>query len=175
MKYTPLGIIPAGSGNGYAKNICKESNEELSAENCAYIISKGQTRLFDLMEIESASRSDKIYSFLSFSWGIVSSCDLDSEKIRFIGTSRFTLWGVYCVLFQSNYFGTFSYSIEENIDKDFKYPNLREELNSKYFTTESKNYSIFYSSIVEYVSTYMKAFPLARMDDGMSDIIVYFI
>jgi sphingosine kinase len=172
MKYTTLGIIPAGSGNGYAKNICIESNEDLSPENCAYIISKGQTRLFDLMEIESASRSDKIYSFLSFSWGIIASCDLESEKIRYIGTSRFTIWGVYCVLFQSNYFGNFSYSIEENIDKDFKYPKLRDELNPKYFKTESKNYSIFYTSIVEYISLYMKAFPLAKIDDGLSDTIV---
>jgi len=172
MKHTALGIIPAGSGNGYAKNICAESKEELSAENCAYIIAKGQTRLFDLMEIESASRSDKIYSFLTLAWGIIASCDLESEKIRCIGSARFTLWGVYCVLFQSNYFASFSYANEEKIDKDFKFPSLRDELDSKYFTTESKNYAYFYSSVVEYPAENLKAFPRVKIDDGMCDIIV---
>jgi sphingosine kinase len=174
MKNTPLGIIPAGSGNGIAKNISLVSKEEYLPENFAYIIAKGQTKYFDLMEIESASRSDKIYSFLSIAWAFISKCDLESEKIRFIGSARFTIWGVYYLLFQKNYFGTFSYANEEKIDQDFKYPSLRSELDSKYFTTESKNFAYFYSSLLEYPSYNLRVFPKALPDDGMSDVIVLF-
>ncbi len=175
MKFTPVGIIPAGSGNGIAKNICLISKEEYILENCAYIIAKGQTRYIDLMEIESASRSDKIYSFLTLAWAFIAKCDLESEKIRFIGSARFSIWGFFNLLFQTNYFASFSYANEEKIDKDFKYPSLRDELDPKYFTTESKNFAYFYSSTVEYSSENLKGFPKALPDDGMSDIIVLFL
>jgi sphingosine kinase len=172
MKETSVGIIPAGSSNGYAKNICVESKEELLAENCAYIIAKGQTRMFDLMEIESASRTDKIYSFLTLSWGIISDCDVESEKMRCIGQIRFTLYGIYYIICQRNNFGSFSYVTENKIDKDFKFPSLKEELNPKYFTTESKNYAYFYSSVVPYPADFMHLAPRSIPDDGMCDTIV---
>ena len=172
MKQTPLGIIPAGSANAYAKNICNESKEELSAENCAYIIAKGQTRMFDLMEIESASRTDKIYSFLTLAFGLIADIDLESEKIRCCGQARFTLYGIYLLLCQRNNFGSFSYTTEDKIDKDFKFPSLKEELNPKYFTSESKNFSYFYSSLVPYTVDYVRLAPRSLPDDGMCDTVV---
>lgn len=75
-----VGIIPGGSANGLAKVICEDSGELFSPENCAYIISKGQTKLIDILEVESLTNENKIYAFLSIAWGIIADIDLESEK-----------------------------------------------------------------------------------------------
>jgi sphingosine kinase len=75
----PIGVIPGGTSNGYAKTICEDSGEICTPENCAYIICKGQTKEVDVMEIEGAKSDKKIYSFLSVAWGIIADCDLESE------------------------------------------------------------------------------------------------
>jgi sphingosine kinase len=77
--YTPLGIIPGGSSNGYAKCICDESKEEYSPEMCAYIIAKGQFKNVDIMEIEMKSSEKKIYASLNITYGLISDIDLNSE------------------------------------------------------------------------------------------------
>ena len=82
----PIGVIPAGSGNGLAKNICETSKLECNPFNCSYIICKGQTTLIDLMEIETLSYQNmkpdhkKIYAFSAIAWGVISDIDLESEK-----------------------------------------------------------------------------------------------
>jgi diacylglycerol kinase family enzyme len=79
IKKIPLGVIPGGSGNGYAKVICEESKEICSAENCCYIIAKGSTKFVDVLEIERMSSDKKLYSFLSVTWGMIADIDLESE------------------------------------------------------------------------------------------------
>ena len=109
-------------------------------ETCAYIICKGDTKKFDIMEIESATQSSKIYSFLSISWGFMSDVDLESEKLRCCGHARFTLFGAYLLFCQRNNYASFFYLTEDKIDKDFKYPSLHEELDMKYYNKESSNF-----------------------------------
>lgn len=41
--------------------------------------------------------------FLMLGWAIISDCDINSEVIRWIGPARFTIWGVYRVLFLRHY------------------------------------------------------------------------
>lgn len=89
----PVGVIPGGSANGYAKSLCEASGEVCTPENCAYIISKGQVKDVDVLEIETPSREKKIYSFLSIAWGIIADIDLESEAVRCCGPFRFTLYG----------------------------------------------------------------------------------
>ena len=64
----------------------------------------------DLTEIEAEYETQKIYSFLSTAWAVIADCDINSEVIRCIGPSRFTIWGVYRVLCKRNYVGSFFYS-----------------------------------------------------------------
>lgn len=76
---TPVGVINGGSGNGLAKSITEQSEEMYSSENLAYIITQGATKYIDLMEIEFATKEQKIYAFHGLMWGIIADCDLDSE------------------------------------------------------------------------------------------------
>ncbi len=75
----PIGVIPGGTSNGFAKSICEASEEICNPENCAYIIAKGQVMEVDILEIEFAKMEKNIYSFLSISWGLIADVDLESE------------------------------------------------------------------------------------------------
>ena len=64
-----------------AKVIATESGEDvLNADICTYIICKGQYKLLDIIELEFLSKQKKVYSFLSFTWGIIADNDIESEK-----------------------------------------------------------------------------------------------
>lgn len=78
MHNVPIGSIPGGTSNGFAKTVCDVSGEECTPENCAYIVTKGEVRDFDIQEIETIS-GEKNYSMLMISWGIIADIDLESE------------------------------------------------------------------------------------------------
>ena len=48
----------------------------------------------DLLRLET-SEGNYIYSFLSFAWGVIADCDINSEKLRWIGELRYDLYGAY--------------------------------------------------------------------------------
>lgn len=56
----------------------------------------------DLTEIHFLENEEQkpIYSFLSITWAIVADADINSEVVRWIGPARFTLWGVYRIIFK---------------------------------------------------------------------------
>lgn len=35
-----------------------------------------------------------LFSFLSIGWGLISDVDIESERLRAIGSQRFTIWSV---------------------------------------------------------------------------------
>ena len=59
--------------------------------------------------------------FLMLAWAIVSDCDINSEVIRWIGPARFTIWGVFRVLFLRQYPAYFRFKgFQVNNRKDRK-------------------------------------------------------
>jgi len=106
-----LGAIPGGTSNGLVKALLTFNNEEYSVQNAAYLIAWGRKNKIDLTEIEQEiNPNEKIYSFLSFFWGVLADCDINSECIRWMGSPRYTLWGVYRVIFRKIYEGTILYN-----------------------------------------------------------------
>lgn len=106
MASTAVGFIPGGSANGLVKAVLDYSGEEYSIENAAFLAAKGRITRMDLTEIEAEYQKQKIYSFLSTFWGVIADCDINSEGLRWMGTARFTVWGVYRVLCPVNYLGS---------------------------------------------------------------------
>jgi len=86
---TPLGIIPAGSGNGLAASI--GAVEPLVA---AFYIVKGKSRPLDLWSVIHNENQTRSFAFLSVTWGLIADIDYESEKMRFLGSLRFTLSGL---------------------------------------------------------------------------------
>ena len=106
MASTAIGFIPGGSANGLVKAVLDYAGEEYSIENAAFVCAKGRIARMDLTEIEAEYEKHKIYSFLSTFWGVIADCDINSEVLRWMGSARFTVWGVYRVFCPLNYLGS---------------------------------------------------------------------
>ncbi len=107
----PIGIIPAGTGNGLAKTLLEISGEPDDPVSAAFLITKaiaqGKYRPLDLAKIEQNGQN--YYSFLSFSWGIISDVDIESEKLRFLGRLRTDIYALMRIWTLRYYSGRFSY------------------------------------------------------------------
>eukprot|EP00435_Cladocopium_sp_Y103_P032424 s1817_g8.t1 len=93
----PVGHIPGGSGNAFAKSILHAAGESYGVLDAAFLIAKGRTQPLDLMTVSQPSQPPRT-SFLSLSGAIVADIDLGSESLRFLGGLRFPVYTVYCLL-----------------------------------------------------------------------------
>lgn len=46
----------------------------------------------DIVRVETTK--EILYSFLSIGWGFLADIDIESEKLRAIGSQRFSIWSV---------------------------------------------------------------------------------
>ncbi len=86
----PLGIIPAGTGNTIAKHL--QCTDPLDA---ARRIVAGQTQPLDAIQVMLDDRF--VYCVDLVGWGAVSDININAEKWRFLGPSRYsaaTLWQI---------------------------------------------------------------------------------
>jgi len=97
-----LGIIPAGSGNGLAHSIgCHCPLRAIMS------IVKGTHRPIDLWTVDQGGK--KTYAFLSLTWCLIGDIDIESENLRWMGDTRFTVGAVKRVLNLRKYSGRISY------------------------------------------------------------------
>jgi len=93
---TPVGIIPAGSGNALAYSIAWEYKLSFGTN----LIQQSALRAvhtrpvpMDIVLVEQKDYPVR-YSFLSVGWGILSDIDIESERLRMLGEHRFAVWGL---------------------------------------------------------------------------------
>ena len=80
----PIGLIPGGSGNAFLHDLkLLDLNENIKA------ILNGKTKKIDLASLKFDNKSR--YSFNIVGWGLVTNIGLTAEKMRRLGTSRYTL------------------------------------------------------------------------------------
>lgn len=83
LRNTVIGHIPCGSGNALSLNLYGTNKVDLAA----LAIVKGVELPIDLVSITQGPR--RILSFLSQSVGIIAECDLGTENLRWMGSTRF--------------------------------------------------------------------------------------
>ena len=142
-----IGIIPAGSGNGLAKSILYKNDYSFSISNAAQIIVRQKIHPIDIPEVKL--EKDLIPWFLAISWGFVSDLDLGTEWLRFLGSLRFTLGAIYCILFKSSYPGTLEYTLLNKENKQI-----------------SGDFVFFWASNVSHASSETHSAPNAELNDG---------
>jgi hypothetical protein len=81
----PLGIVPAGTGNGLAASI-----ETLTPYDALLTIIKGHVRPMDLIAVQQPGEKVR-FSHLAVMFGLISDIDLESERFRFLGSLRITI------------------------------------------------------------------------------------
>lgn len=142
----PLAEIPAGTGNGYFKSITYNMNLEPSLKNASMIINNYNIKNVNLMEISNDNYMK--YSRLSISWGIISNIDINTECMRFLGSLRFDIGGVYNVLSLPSYSGRLEYNND----------NKKNIING--------NFCFLWTGIVSHPSMDIMAFPNLKFNSN---------
>ncbi|XP_020591739.1 sphingosine kinase 1-like [Phalaenopsis equestris] len=89
----PLGIIPAGTGNGLAKSLLDAIGETYSIQNATFSVIRGHKRALDVTTVLQGET--KFFSILMLTWGLIADIDIESEKYRWMGSTRLDF---YCLL-----------------------------------------------------------------------------
>uniref|UniRef100_T2M4T5 Sphingosine kinase 1 n=1 Tax=Hydra vulgaris TaxID=6087 RepID=T2M4T5_HYDVU len=110
----PVSILPTGSGNALAATLMYSAKEAFEVSSSVFILLKGKSHPLDLFLIQT--EKEKRYGFLSVTWGMASDIDIESEKYRFMGGTRFTVGFIERVCSLRQYSGKFEYlEFDENI------------------------------------------------------------
>lgn len=95
----PLGVIPGGSGNGLFASMMHDLGERFKTSSAAYVLAKGQPQPLDLTAVRNP-HGDTMYSFLSTEWALIADVDVESEKLRALGGTRFTVTTIQHIFFK---------------------------------------------------------------------------
>jgi len=139
----PLGLIPIGTGNAFARDLGLRPFDWLAAID---LLHKGQTRQVDVGHIQTA---DSGYYFLNIvSIGFTVEAGLTAKNLKFIGNMAYTLATLWQVLKLK------SYPLVMELDgKAIHQDNI--------FVTVSNS---------RYTGTHFLIAPGAAMDDGLLDV-----
>ncbi|CAK9218654.1 unnamed protein product [Sphagnum troendelagicum] len=103
----PLGIIPAGTGNGMAKSVLHHAGEFFDIASATFLIIRGQKHALDVATVVQGQV--RFHSLLMLSWGLVADVDFESEKFRWMGAFRFDVQTLIRIVNLRRYNGGFSY------------------------------------------------------------------
>ncbi|XP_020095212.1 sphingosine kinase 1-like [Ananas comosus] len=99
----PLGVIPAGTGNGMAKSLLHSAGELYSVSNAVFAIIRGHKRSLDVATITQGET--KFFSVLLLTWGLVADIDIESEKYRWMGSARLEFYALVRIMNLRKYSG----------------------------------------------------------------------
>ncbi|CAI5483535.1 unnamed protein product [Closterium sp. Yama58-4] len=104
---TPLGVIPAGSGNGMAKSLLHASGEECTPQNATRAVILGRSTAVD---VGTVSQPHALFHFiLNVNWAFVSDVDIESEVYRWMGGFRLTFYSIIRIMNLRRYHARLSY------------------------------------------------------------------
>lgn len=160
FKDLPIGALPGGSAGALMTNQLVRSGEQLNLASACYLVAKGRTIKSDLMVYEGAAERN-VYGFLSFVYGMMGRLDIESERFRWIGNTRFYLYGVYEIakLKPDRARITFSETIGQ-------LPPLEEEIKGEEWKILEDSFAYLSLLNIPYLDMTSKGAPLADFDDG---------
>lgn len=157
LKLSPnlvLGHIPAGTGNGLAASIIYQNNLDYSLKNSITCINNNNTKKIDISKVKF-DNDIEYNSILAISIGFISNLDINTEFLRFLGSSRYYL-GSIIGLYQMK-----SYYLE------IEYLNQFNQWNSI-----KNRFILFWASNVSHPSYDVFISPEIKYDDGYHHIIL---
>ncbi|RWR93600.1 Diacylglycerol kinase [Cinnamomum micranthum f. kanehirae] len=103
----PLGIVPAGTGNGMIKSLLDSVGDAFSVSNAIFSVIRGHKRSLDVATVLQGET--RFFSVLMLTWGLVADIDIESEKYRWMGSSRLEFYGILRVICLRKYHGCISF------------------------------------------------------------------
>jgi YegS/Rv2252/BmrU family lipid kinase len=139
----PLGVIPLGTGNAFARDLGLQPGDWQSAVN---IIAAARTRAVDVGRVQTSS--EQFYFLNIIGLGFVVDAGLTAKKLKSLGRGSYTLATLWQVLKLK------SYALQLEIDgRIIQQDNVFVEISNTRYTG----------------TTFLIA-PAARMDDGLLDV-----
>ncbi|KAL9274521.1 Sphingosine kinase 1-like protein [Drosera capensis] len=195
---TPIGIVPAGTGNGMAKSLLDSVGQPCSAFNAVLAIIRGHKQPLDVATISQGKT--KFFSVLMLAWGLVADIDIESEKYRWMGSARLDFYAIQRIFHLRKYHGRIHFvpapgfealalpktekqdpsqqlkfyirSEEEPLIEEHRYHGPTIDLeNTKWLTIEGPFVSIWLHN-VPWGSEGAKAAPDAKFSDGYLDLVL---
>ncbi|KAK6149852.1 hypothetical protein DH2020_017377 [Rehmannia glutinosa] len=100
----PLGVVPAGTGNGMVKSLLDSCGEPCAASNATVSIIRGHKCSLD---VATLSQGDiRFFSMLMLAWGLVADIDIESEKYRWMGSARLDFYALQRIFGLRKYNGS---------------------------------------------------------------------
>lgn len=154
---TPIGIIPAGTGNGLCKSLLELAGEPYDLLSAAFMIAKGQYSSIDLGLVEQNDR--RYYSLLSVAWALPSDVDIQSEKLRYLGSLRNIIYALWKICSLRSYSGQFYFLMQTD---------------SGFATWQSLpgKFVLFWAMNSAWATLDLKIAPLASLNDGIIDVLI---
>ncbi|XP_059623404.1 sphingosine kinase 2 isoform X4 [Cornus florida] len=103
----PLGVVPAGTGNGMVKSILDSVGDPCTASNATLAIIRGHRRSLDVATILQGET--RFFSVLMLAWGLVADIDIESEKYRWMGSARLDVYALQRIFHLRKYDGRISF------------------------------------------------------------------
>ncbi|XVE87943.1 hypothetical protein DITRI_Ditri19aG0029200 [Diplodiscus trichospermus] len=99
----PIGMVPAGTGNGMVKSLLDSAGEPCTASNAILAVIRGHKRPVDVATILQGET--RFFSVLMLSWGLIADIDIESEKYRWMGSARIDFYALQRILHLRHYNG----------------------------------------------------------------------
>lgn len=162
----PIGVIPGGTGNGLCKTLLELSGETYDPLHAAFLIAKGKQQAFDLASVKQ--NDQEYYSFLSLAWGLISDVDIESEKLKFLGSLRFDLYSLILICLLRTYKGRFSFILHP----DYSLSQEREiKQQGKWHIIEDE-FIFLWAMNTSWAAHNMNVTPHALLNDGAMDVLI---
>ncbi|CAL0312024.1 unnamed protein product [Lupinus luteus] len=100
---TPLGVVPAGTGNGMVKSLLDSVGDPCAVANAVLAIIGGHKQPVDVATITQGET--RFFSILMLAWGLVADIDIESEKYRWMGSSRIDFYALCRIICLRHYTG----------------------------------------------------------------------
>ncbi|XP_049361312.1 sphingosine kinase 2-like isoform X2 [Solanum verrucosum] len=99
----PLGVVPAGTGNGMAKSLLDAVGLPCTASNATLAIIRGHKQSLDVATITQGQ--NRFFSVLMLAWGLIADIDIESEKYRWMGSARIDYYAIQRIIRLRRYNG----------------------------------------------------------------------
>ncbi|WVZ68577.1 hypothetical protein U9M48_017503 [Paspalum notatum var. saurae] len=192
----PIGVVPAGTGNGMAKSLLHVASETYSVSNAVFAIIRGHKQPLDVCTILQGET--KFFSVLLMTWGLVADIDIESEKYRWMGSARFDFYvgcrAVVRIMNLRKYCGTIQFvpapgyeaygepvkqvknsiieSLEQGKSRLSSYPGPLVELQASDWRSIDGPFVAVWVNNVPWAAEDIMAAPEAKFSDGYMDAVI---
>ncbi|KAB2007342.1 hypothetical protein ES319_D10G023400v1 [Gossypium barbadense] len=99
----PIGMVPAGTGNGMVKSLLHAAGEQCCVYNAILAVIRGYKHSLDVATISQGKT--RFFSVLMLAWGLIADIDIESEKYRWMGSARLDFYAIQRIFYLRHYNG----------------------------------------------------------------------